>query len=275
MDYSVWAVKRESQTKRIENNDFILFYVKGTGLFRGIFQITSNWYKSEKLIWEDEVPTKEKIYPFECKLKPFLIKDAIFNMIKSKLDFSRNYLTNPGMVLKGTGSGPANFNKPISKKDLDLICSHMTNVIKPQKDVEDTDHDRIIERLGQIGEALGFETYTEQEYTLVSPGAIVDMIWETKIGNLGTIRYSFEVQSKGSIKSLINNLIQSMNNPDVKKVIAVSDSVQLEKIQKLVHNTDAYTTVAKSMFVFLDIKMIEEFTALLPKFNELKKKLFV
>lgn len=274
-NYSIWAVNEEHKTKRIKNNDYILFYVKGTGLFRGIFQVASSWYKSEKLIWANETETKKKIYSYECKLRPFLIKDAIFKNIRHKLEFSSSYLTNPNIVLMATGNGPANFTKPISEQDLNIIASHMTSVIKPQETTVDLNHKEIIEYLNEIGDALEFETHTEQEYTLVAPGAVVDMIWETRIGNMGAIKYSFEVQSKGSIKSLINNLISSMNDPAVKKVVAVSDTKQLGQIRNLVENTNAYTTIAKSMFVFLDIQLVKEFVSLLPKLNELKKTLSV
>lgn len=274
-NYSVWAVNAEHKTKRIKNNDFILFYVKGTGLFRGIFQVAGSWYKSEKIIWSEEIESKKKIYHYECKLKPFLIKDVIFKNIRERLEFTKPYVANPNIVLMATGNGPANFTRSISKDDLDAISSHMTSVIKPEKVETDSNHQETIERLREIGDALGFETHTEQEYTLVSPGSIVDMIWETRIGSMGAIKYSFEVQSKGSIKSLITNLIQSMNDPAIKKVVAVSDTKQLEQIRKIVENTDAYTTVAKSMFVFLDIQMVREFFTLLPQLNKFKQMLSV
>ena len=274
-NYSIWAVSEEHKTKRIKNNDYILFYVKGTGLFRGIFQVVSSWYKSEKMIWADETETKKKIYSYECKLRPFLIKDVIFKNVRHKLEFSSPYSASPNIVLMATGNGPANFTRPISERDLNTISSHMTSVIKPQETTVDPNHKEIIEYLREIGDALGFETHTEQEYTLVAPGAVVDMMWETRIGSMGAIKYSFEVQSKGSIKSLINNLISSMNDPAVKKVVAVSDTKQLEQIRNLVENTNAYTTVAKSMFVFLDIQLVKEFVSLLLKLNELKKTLSV
>jgi len=40
------------------------------------------------------------------------------------------------------------------------------------------------------------------------------------------------IQTKGSIDSLILNLLKSLNNPAVQGVIAVSDKEQLEKIKK-------------------------------------------
>lgn len=49
---------------------------------------------------------------------------------------------------------------------------------------------------------------------------------------MGLVIYVFEVQTRGSIDSLILNLLKSMNNPAVQGVVAVSDAAQLEKIRK-------------------------------------------
>jgi hypothetical protein len=49
---------------------------------------------------------------------------------------------------------------------------------------------------------------------------------------MGRVIYLFEVQTKGSIDSLIVNLLKSLNNPAVQGVVAVSDRDQLETIKK-------------------------------------------
>ncbi len=49
---------------------------------------------------------------------------------------------------------------------------------------------------------------------------------------MGRVIYVFEVQTKGSIDSLILNLLKSLNNSAVQGVVAVSDIIQLEKIKK-------------------------------------------
>ena len=90
-------------------------------------------------------------------------------------------------------------------------------------------HDEIKQMIVEIGRLLGFESDSEIK---VSSGAKVDAIWEAKIGNMGKAIYVFEVQSKGSIDSLILNLMKAKNNPAVQAVIAVSDNDQLEKIKK-------------------------------------------
>ena len=90
-------------------------------------------------------------------------------------------------------------------------------------------HDEIKEKLVKIGDLLGFESRSEVRIT---DGAVVDAVWEAKIGNMGKAIYVFEVQSKGSIDSLILNLKKAQNNAAVQAVVAVADEEQLAKIIK-------------------------------------------
>ncbi len=88
-------------------------------------------------------------------------------------------------------------------------------------------HDEIKEKLVAIGELLGFDSRSEAKITA---GAVVDAVWEAKIGNMGKAIYVFEVQSKGSIDSLILNLKKAQSNAAVQAVVAVADEEQLAKI---------------------------------------------
>lgn len=88
-------------------------------------------------------------------------------------------------------------------------------------------HDEIKDKLVTIGELLGFESRSEVK---IATGAVVDIVWEAKIGNMGKAIYVFEVQSKGSIDSLILNLRRAQGNAAVQAVVAVADEVQLAKI---------------------------------------------
>lgn len=89
-------------------------------------------------------------------------------------------------------------------------------------------HDEIKEKLVEIGRLLGFESRAEVK---VAAGAVVDAVWEAKIGNMGKAIYVFEVQSKGSIDSLLLNLIKAQANAAVQAVVAVADEAQLQKIR--------------------------------------------
>jgi hypothetical protein len=90
-------------------------------------------------------------------------------------------------------------------------------------------HNDVRDALRDIGEWLGFKAEIEKK---VADGSVVDTVWESKIGNMGRVMYVFEVQTKGSIDSLILNLLKAKNNPAVQGVVAVSDKNQLERIRK-------------------------------------------
>lgn len=88
-------------------------------------------------------------------------------------------------------------------------------------------HDEIKDKLVDIGKLLGFDSRSEVK---IATGAVVDAVWEAKIGNMGKAIYVFEVQSKGSIDSLILNLKKAQSNAAVQAVVAVADEEQLAKI---------------------------------------------
>lgn len=90
-------------------------------------------------------------------------------------------------------------------------------------------HNEIRDKLADIGQWLGFHSKTEIK---VAEGSKVDAIWEATIGNMGRVIYVFEVQTKGSVDSLLVNLLKSLNNPAVQGIVAVTDAVQIETIKK-------------------------------------------
>jgi hypothetical protein len=102
------------------------------------------------------------------------------------------------------------------------------NVDKVDNTTSEFIHDEVRDKIEEIGTWLGFQANTEKK---VAGGAVVDAIWEATIGNMGRVIYVFEVQTKGSLDSLILNLLKSMNNPAVQGAVAVSDSIQIEKIK--------------------------------------------
>lgn len=107
--------------------------------------------------------------------------------------------------------------------------SSATPEVKKPVTVKDSKslHDEIKEKLVAIGELLGFDSRSEVR---IATGAVVDAVWEAKIGNMGKAIYVFEVQSKGSIDSLILNLKKAQSNAAVQAVVAVADEEQLAKI---------------------------------------------
>lgn len=122
-------------------------------------------------------------------------------------------------------------------------------------------HDEIRDKLSEVGAWLGFKSATEVK---VAEGSKVDTIWEATIGNMGRVIYVFEVQTKGSIDSLLINLQKALNNPAVQGVVAVSDSMQLDRIRK--HAAGIGTLHAK--LKYWDYKQILQIHESLEMVNE-------
>lgn len=101
--------------------------------------------------------------------------------------------------------------------------------IQIEKDDKQFIHNDIINQIVEIGQWLGFESRSEVK---IADGAIVDAIWQAQIGNMGKVIYAFEVQTHGSIDSLILNLQKATNNFAVQAIVAVSDEKQIEKIKR-------------------------------------------
>jgi hypothetical protein len=104
-------------------------------------------------------------------------------------------------------------------------------------------HNDVRDKLADIGEWLGFKSRIEVS---IAPGSKVDAVWEATIGNLGRVIYVFEVQTKGSIDSLIVNLLKSLKNAGVQGIVAVTDRSQIEKIKA--HSADVAGLQAKLKF---------------------------
>jgi hypothetical protein len=121
------------------------------------------------------------------------------------------------------------------EENLSQIHKKRSAVDKPavidQKDNQASEfiHNEIRDKLEAIGQWLGFNSKTEVK---VSEGSKVDAIWEATIGNMGRVIYVFEVQTKGSIDSLLMNLLKARNNPAVQGIVAVTDAVQIETIKR-------------------------------------------
>ena len=90
-------------------------------------------------------------------------------------------------------------------------------------------HNDIRDKVADIGRWLGFNAEVEKK---VATGAVVDTVWEVTIGNMGRVIYVFEVQTSGSIDSLILNLIKAKNNKAVQGIVTVTNQKQIEKIKK-------------------------------------------
>ena len=95
-------------------------------------------------------------------------------------------------------------------------------------------HNEIVEYIKNIGTLLGYNTNLKGN--IKDSGKIADAVWEFNVGNLGKIKYVFEVQDSGSIDSLIVSLMNASQDISVQAVVAVSDEDQINKIKKHCNN---------------------------------------
>lgn len=134
-------------------------------------------------------------------------------------------------------------------------------------EVYDFDHDEIVEKLVELGAGLGFEVESERT---VSTGARVDAVWRAKIGNLGVIKYVFEVHKSGSIDSAILNLMKAKKDQSVQKIIIVSNTDGLDKFKKEIEDL---SEDFRRNITYLTVEDVLEASNLMQKINNILAKL--
>lgn len=97
-------------------------------------------------------------------------------------------------------------------------------------------HNEIIDYIKSIGSLLGYNS--DLKGHIKNSGKIADAIWEFNVGNIGKIKYVFEVQDNGSIDSLIVSLMNASQDISVQAVVAVSDEHQINKIKQHCNNIE-------------------------------------
>lgn len=115
--------------------------------------------------------------------------------------------------------------------DVDLFLYQVSIMEELEEEEEeqpityDFDHNEIKERIFEVGQYLGFEAEKEVR---IARGAQVDSVWTVHLGNLGVVKYVFEVHKGGSLDSTILNLQRARRNPAVQKGIIVSNTDGLQ-----------------------------------------------
>jgi len=172
----VWATYNKNVCNMVKNGDMFIFYVKGTMCFKGIFQAVSDWYETDEITWYDEVKENKVKYPYQIRLKPILLGEASYRDLIPELEFVEKKHA-PQVYIFGTRGGPVNFRKPLKESDYNLIYKEMqkkptpiptlvptptapTPPITPVIEEEQLTHEKIEGILLELGNLLGFDTYT-------------------------------------------------------------------------------------------------------------------
>jgi len=183
---------------------------------------------------------------------------------------------------KITGEQYVKFNKALKEirdklQDLDHDIEDMleldyflfdiierTEEKEEEEKTKDFDHDEMINTIAEIGDGLGFDV--QKEY-FAGPGARLDVKWSTKIANLGSIGYAFEVQRRGSRDSAIINLLQARKaDPTIQKLVIVSTEDQIEKFQDKINTLDENF---RKFVSYISVDKIEEASEKLRSLKEI------
>ena len=145
---------------------------------------------------------------------------------------------------------------------LDFFLYYISTLPDVEKEITELpettefDHGTTIDEILQLGDSLGFEVDKEVN---VTHGCRLDAVWRTRIGNLGQIKYAFEVHRKGSRDSAILNLQRSKADPTIQKVVLVSTADELEKFEKEISTLPEEFRKSVGYFNISDLQMAVEY----------------
>lgn len=247
----IWGNKKYKIDQLIKDNGFKTLKEKISDLLYGKDNIVDRWDTFKKQVKGFGPAMMSEllcyIYPNNCMLWNRTAINAYKNLEIENVP-THNYqltgkkymeLTKIALYIKEEISS-------IYKKDVDLLfvdyffwdqlrySGPMAQLDKNKKKESVVNnksyHNEIIDYIKNIGSLLGYDT--DLKGNIHESGKIADAIWEFNVGNIGKIKYVFEVQDNGSIDSLIVSLMNASQDISVQAVVAVSDEKQIAKIKQ-------------------------------------------
>ena len=150
----VWAVNTRGKGRRVLKGDKIVFYVKGTMHFCGAFQVKNDWH-APTIQWPNETHVGDYIAS-EIDLEEIQLGFASVDKLLPSLRFiERASKMQIGVYLRGHPQGPANFAKPISEDDYNIILNELKQAQEepsPRKNREVSESEDLVELLPQLHE---------------------------------------------------------------------------------------------------------------------------
>ena len=252
-----------SNRKLVERFDIFKKNVKGFGAAT-LTEILTYFNPQEYGIWN-------------IRTKQGLLKLGI-NRVAENIDVSKLSISNISgkdyeAIIKTLKEIAGVLKNETTLKDPDLLdVNHFLYYLAITLDIKGNgsgenvpEHDEIVDMVLNIGKGLGFDVL--KEVPLVT-GTRIDALWSTQIGNIGELKYVFEVHVKGSIDSLIINLMKVSQDPTVQKVVAISTREELEKIKR---EADTMKNLLLDKFLFWDIREVVKASELIDELIDMMR----
>ena len=117
----IWAINAtKTKNSKMSKGDKIIFYVNGTMLFHGIYEIINDWH-DVTTEWSNSNYVE---YVSEIDLEEIQTGFASVKKLLGNIAFIENKKT-VGAYLRGSTHGSANYGKPISDNDLNVILKEL------------------------------------------------------------------------------------------------------------------------------------------------------
>lgn len=247
----IWGNKKYKIDQLIEDNGFETLKIKLSNLLYGKDSIERRWdnFKNEVKGFGPAMMSELLcyVYPNECMLWNRTAINAYQNLEIKNVPTHNYQLTGKKyMELTKIALEIKQEIVSIYKKEVNLLfvdyffwdqlrdfvpTVHLDKSEKKESVVNNKSyHNEIIDYIKNIGNLLGYNT--DLKGNIQESGKIADAIWEFNVGNIGKIKYVFEVQDNGSIDSLIVSLMNASQDISVQAVVAVSDEKQISKIKQ-------------------------------------------
>lgn len=249
----IWGKKEYKVDQLIEDNGFEKIKKQLAELLYGSESVDTRWDKFKQDVKGFGPAMMSEllcyVYPDKCMLWNRTAVSA-YQILEVPNIPLRNYQMNGKKYLEMTTISNEICNefknKGYDNPDLlfvDYFFWNQLREIKPENtEVKEKEtvvnnksyHNEIIDYIKSIGSLLGYNTNLKGN--IKDSGKIADAIWEFNVGNIGKIKYVFEVQDNGSIDSLIVSLMNASQDISVQAVVAVSDKNQINKIKQHCNN---------------------------------------
>lgn len=280
----VWATYNQKIGKIVKKEDVFIFYVKGTRCFKGIFKASSDWYKTDEIIWDDEIKENRKKHFYQIDIKPILLGEADYRNLVPELKFVEKK-HNPHGYLMGMRGGPVNYRGPLEESDYKLIYKEIQKkpapippptpitvapppILPPVERVieeEKLTHEQNEGILLELGNLLDFDTYTPDKSKEYKGEKLGDISTLKEIPHftypriLDTVRevdviwfkddfprYCFEVEHTTDISKGLLRLYQIKELPS--KFFIVAPSSRVSKFETEIRKDPFYRVRGKYTF---------------------------
>jgi len=140
---NVWATYSDKARDKVRKGDQIVFYVKGTGNFRAVYRLASDWYPAKEPIWYDELAANKVRYKHQVAIELLELGSANYKSLVHSLSFVKNK-KQISVYLQSMGGGPANHGRPVSDVDFAVILAELQRSPGPMDEIPHVEEGAVV-----------------------------------------------------------------------------------------------------------------------------------